>query len=229
LPLPSGFSFYNPATTGAAIALLLPAVQKVREAANRAKDANNLKQIALAMHMHHDRLGHLPAAAICSKDGKPLLSWRVALLPYLDQENLYKEFKLDEPWDSPHNKKLLSKMPMVYKSPVQESATDTYYRVFVGAEAAFDLHKTRRFADITDGLSNTWMVVDAGEAVPWTKPDELVYDPKGPLPKLGNHLAGGFNVAFMDGSVRYFARPPDERTQRALITHAGGEVIRLDP
>jgi prepilin-type processing-associated H-X9-DG protein len=228
VPLPAGFSVSNPATAGVAIALLLPAVQKVREAANRTKDANNLKHIALAMHTYHDRFGHLPAAAICSKDGKPLLSWRVALLPYLGEDNLVKQFRLDEPWDSPHNKALLPKMPKVYELPVKESTSLTYYRVFVGPEAGFDLQKNRRFADITDGLSNTWMVVEAAEAVPWTKPDELSYDSKAALPKLGDYVSGGFNVAFMDGSVRFFPRAPDEQTMRALITPAGDEVVRLD-
>jgi prepilin-type processing-associated H-X9-DG protein len=98
----------------------------------------------------------------------------------------------------------------------------------VGAEAPFDLHKSRRIADIKDGTSNTWMVVETDEAVPWTKPDELAYDPKKPVPRLGNFFGGGFNAAFMDGSVHYFRRAPAERTLRALITHAGGEVINLE-
>jgi prepilin-type processing-associated H-X9-DG protein len=227
--LPTGFAMYNPATVGFATGLLVAAVQKVRAAAYRVKDADNLTQIGLAMHMYHDKYGHFPAAAICGKDGKALLSWRVAILPDLDQENLFKQFKLDEPWDSPHNKKLLLMMPKVYALPVRETTTLTHYRVFVGRDAGFQLQQGRRIADITDGLSNTWLAAEAAEGVPWTKPDELAYDPKARLPKLGNYLSGGFNALFMDGSVRFFPQPPDEQTMRALITHAGGEVIQLDP
>src|SRR5262249_54155708 len=89
--------------------LLMPAVQKVRMAAGNAQGQNNLKQIALAMHNYNDAYnGKLPAHAIYSKDGKkPLLSWRVAILPFIEQDNLYQQFHLDEPWDSEHNKKLI--------------------------------------------------------------------------------------------------------------------------
>jgi hypothetical protein len=217
----------GPAGAGVAIGLLLPAVQKVREAANRVKDQNNLKQIALAMHNFHDANGHFPAAAICDKAGKPLLSWRVAILPYIEQNNLYRQFKLDEPWDSAHNLKLLDTMPATYALPSAsgEGATSTHYRVFTGADAGFEYCKGRRFADITDGTSNTWMVVEAADPVPWTKPDELAYDRDKPVRRLGNFFAGGFNVAFMDGSVHFFPKPPAEKTMRAYITPAGGEVI----
>ena len=81
---------------------------------------NNLKQIALALHNYHAAMGSFPATASMSKDGKPLLSWRVHILPYLEQDNLFKQFKLDEPWDSEHNKALIAKMPDIYRSPAQK-------------------------------------------------------------------------------------------------------------
>src|SRR5438045_1511259 len=77
---------------------------------HRLTSSNNLKQIALAFHSFHDTYGGMPAAAICDKAGKPLLSWRVAILPWIEEGALYKQFKLDEPWDSKHNKALLKKM-----------------------------------------------------------------------------------------------------------------------
>ena len=196
--------------------------------ASRIRDQNNFKQIALAMHNYHDAHGHFPPAAICNKDGKPLLSWRVAILPYVEQQYLYKKFRLDEPWDSEHNKKLLPLMPNVYalSGVAGEGASMTYYRVFVGPEAGFLLEKGRRLADITDGTSNTWMVVESQEGVPWTKPDELPFDRNQPLPQLGNFFNGGFNAAFMDGSVRFYPKPPPEQTIRALITPSGGEIIK---
>src|SRR5207237_862076 len=146
--------------SGVAAGFALPAVQKVRMAATRSQSANNLKQILLAFHNYHDTYGALPAAAICDPNGKPLLSWRVAILPYVEQQALYNEFHLDEPWDSEHNKKLLPRMPKVYSLPnvTKEGEFTTHYRAFVGNGAALDLKKGVRFADFTDGLSNTVLI-----------------------------------------------------------------------
>src|SRR4051794_3818491 len=96
------------------IALLVPAVQAAREAARRSQCVNNLKQIGLAMHNYNSAYDVFPPAVITDPDGKPLLSWRVLLLPFLDEQALYEQFKLDEPWDSPNNKPLLSRMPKVF-------------------------------------------------------------------------------------------------------------------
>jgi hypothetical protein len=220
----------GPATAAIGIGLLLPAVQKVREAATRVQDANNLKQIAIAMHNYHDVNRHFPPAAICDKEGKPLLSWRVAILPYLEQNNLYQRFKMDEPWNGPNNRKLIRLMPKTYELPGQARPNRmvTHYRVFVGEHAPFDQCNGRRLADILDGTSNTLMVVESAHAVVWTKPDDLHYDPSRPIAKLGVLPNVGFNAAFMDGHVYFFAKMPDEKTLRALITHAGREVISAE-
>src|SRR5262245_59728137 len=82
--------------------------------AHRRTSQNNLKMVRLAMHNFHDAMGRFPAATAYAKNGKPLLSWRVAILPYIEEDALYRQFKLDEPWDSPHNKKLIAKMPKIY-------------------------------------------------------------------------------------------------------------------
>ena len=212
------------------VGLLLPAVQKVREAAARAQSANNLHQIGLAMLFHHDNKGEFPAAAIVDKKGKPLLSWRVAILPYIEQKDLYRQFKLDEPWDSEHNKKLIPLMPRTYLAPAARAQPgETCYRVFVGGGAMFDWDKPRRIADIIDGTANTIMVVEAAEGVPWTKPDELVYDPMKPLPKLGGFYSGvGFLAVLGDGSVRSVARSISEKTLRQAIMRADGEPLGAD-
>ena len=208
------------------VALLLPAVQKVREAAARAKGSNNLKQITLAMFNYESAMGTYPPAAICDKNGKPLLSWRVAMLPYLEQGALYNQFKLDEPWDSDNNKKLIDKMPAVYLHPnAKPEAGQTNYRAFVGGGAALDLKKGVRIVDFTDGTSNTILVAESAETVTWTKPEDFTYDPKKPLPKLGGLSNGGFSAAFADGSVRFLRETIKETTLRGLITRAGGEVL----
>jgi prepilin-type processing-associated H-X9-DG protein len=203
-------------------------VQRVRNAARRSQSANHLKQLALAMHNFHDTYGTLPAVAVYSKEGKPLLSWRVLLLPFLDREALYKEFKLDEPWDGPHNKKLLARMPRVFAAPTDEKSVEahaTFYQAFAGKGTIFEGKKGIRFANITDGLSNTLMIVEAGQAVPWTKPEDLPYDAAKPLPRLGGVFDDGSNAAFCDGSVHFLSRTIKEKTLRALITRNGGEVI----
>jgi prepilin-type processing-associated H-X9-DG protein len=210
--------------------MVLQAVQKVREASSRSQSVNNLKQIGLAMHNYHDTFGTFPAAAIYSKDGKPLLSWRVAILPFIEQDALYKKFKLDEPWDSPHNKKLLAQMPRVYASPDEKAvkAHATYYQGFHGPGAFFDGKRGIRIASITDGTSNTLMIVEAGKAVPWSKPEDLPYDPKKPVPKLGGVFPSGFNAVFCDGSVRHISKSIKEKVLRLLITRDDGEVIPMD-
>jgi len=209
--------------------------------AGRMQSANNLKQIALAMHNFHDANNGFPAAAILDAKGKPLLSWRVAILPYIEEDNLYRQFKLDEPWDSAHNKKLLPLMPRTYAPPIRgkplvENAT--YYQVFTGPDTVFDLKQAQgngaltlgmRLTNITDGTSNTAMVVEAAEPVLWTKPDDVEFDLKKPVPVLGGLFKAGYHVALCDGSVRFVSRTkikPD--TLRAIVTPSGGEVIGND-
>ena len=191
---------------------------------------NNLKQMALAMHNYHATYKHLPKPAIYSKDGKPLLSWRVAILPFIEQAQLYREFKLNEPWDSPHNKKLLAKIPPIYvplggKTKVQHG---TYYQVFTGPGTVFEGNKRIGFTDVPDGTSNTIMIVEAGEAVPWTKPADLPYNPGKDLPKLGGLFPAGFNVAMCDGSVRWVPRRFNRANFRIAIMRNDGIVSSGD-
>jgi hypothetical protein len=211
----------------------------------REQSQNNLKQIILALHALHDTYNALPPAAISDKKtGKPLLSWRVAILPYIEQMNLYKQFNLDEPWDGPTNKHLAETVVPVFAPPgaAPGEGHKTYYRGFVASpesrdKTAWETRLTKNppfgalgtsLGRIPDGTSNTLCVVEAGEAVPWSKPDELRYDPKGPLPKLGGLFKDGFNAALMDGNVAFISRQIDENSLRALITANGGEIIDLD-
>jgi hypothetical protein len=217
---------------GQLVAALGPAVQKVRESANRTISQNNLRQIGIAMHQHADIFGgQMPKAAIYSKTGQPLLSWRVAILPYIEQKPLYDQFKLDEPWDSEHNKKLIPILPKTYAPPGVTTSQPgmTFYRIFTGPMTPFPGQAPSRLpASFPDGLSNTILVVEAGEAVPWTKPDELAYDPQKPLPKLGGIFKGITNVLLGDATVRPLSPKVSEKTIRAAITPAGGEVLGDD-
>jgi prepilin-type processing-associated H-X9-DG protein len=181
------------------------------------------------MHNYHDANGHFPRAVV-GKDGKRLLSWRVAILPYLEQQGLYNRFKLDEPWDSPHNKALLNEMPAFFACPSRPLQPGlTAYRGFEGKGAFFEKDQDTGIANITDGTSNTIMVVEASEAAPWTSPDsDLPFDPEA-RPSLygaGSSHPGGFNVATADGSVRFIKNSISAIVFKALITKAGGEVIQ---
>ncbi len=211
--------------------VVIPKIDSASDANNRVRSQNNMRLIGLALHNFHDNMGVLPAAAIVDKSGKPLLSWRVAILPYIEEEKLYREFKLDEPWDSEHNKKLIEKMPKIYQNPRLKDSKPghTVYRVFTGKETMFELAKGKNLAQVTDGLSNTWMVVECSDEVIWTKPEELPYAANTPLPKLAARLGGRFSVLFGDGSIRTFQEANLKETViRAMITANGGEVIPAD-
>jgi len=218
------------------ISVLLPAVQAAREAARRTQCVNNLKQIGLALHNYHNESGHFPAPAIADNRGKPLLSWRVAILPYLGQQDLYNKFKLDEPWDSPHNIALVKEIPTAYVCPSRPSAPGeglTTYRALSGGLSFFDPAGPVSIADISDGTSNTIAVVESRDGVPWTKPDELPFDreqevPPNPLFGAGSSHPGGFNALFGDGSVRFLKSSIPVNVLRALITRAGAEIISGD-
>jgi hypothetical protein len=210
---------------------LVEGVQKIRAAASRTQSANNLKQIALAMHNYHDTFGAFPPQAIYSKDGKPLLSWRVQILPFIEQDNLYKQFHLDEPWDSEHNKKLLAQMPKVYACPADENSVknhQTHYLGFHGKSAFFEGKQGIRIADITDGTSNTILAIEGSQSVPWSKPEDIPFDPAKPAPKIGNVYENGINAALCDGSVHFLSKSIAPETLKALITRNGGEVIGND-
>jgi len=173
--------------------------------------------------------GSLPPAAVRDRDGRPLLSWRVLILPYLEQRELFEEFKLDEPWDSPHNLQLLERMPSVFR-PYQSCPTadskSTFYQVFTGKGSIFEGPRCLSFSALAagDGTSNTFLIVEGGEAVPWTKPADLVAEPDQPLPKLGGIFPDSFRAAFADGSVRQILRKgTTEAAIRAAITWNGCE------
>jgi hypothetical protein len=225
------------ATVPVAAGLLLPAIQSAREAARRSQAANNLKQIALAMHNYHDTFRGFPASYSADKDGKPLLSWRVHVLPYIEQQALYEQFHLDEPWDSEHNQSLIERMPPVYRSPNSNAAPGkTNYLGVRGKEKVFVAPKQdfqgkwplgTGMQEILDGTSNTIMVVEVNDetAVTWTKPDDFEPDEENPLKGLLGLRPGGFQAGLCDGSVRFFAGSIDPKVLKAMFTKAGGEVV----
>ena len=176
---------------------------------NNAKKAcsNKLKQICLAVHSYNDSTRYLPPQAFAEKSAKPGLSWRVAILPYLGHKDLYEEFHLEEPWDSSHNKALLTKMPDVYRHPLSSSSDAkkglTHFQVFVGPNGPAVLSSEtgkRRITAIPDGTSNTILVAEASNPVPWTEPEDISYSSSG-LPAIGGLFGKNCHVGMCDGSV----------------------------
>jgi hypothetical protein len=217
-----------PAMVGATVAMLLPAVQAAREAAARTVSENNLKQIGLGLLTYESAQKRLPAAAIRDKNGKAILSWRVAILPYTENGNLYREFRLDEPWDSDNNKKLLEKMPSIYKHPKLDKPGMTVYEAVTGKGLAFDGDDGTKLATFTDGTSNTIMVLEAApmKAVPWTKPEDWSPEANNPTGDTGGLFAGDtFNILFADCSVRAIDKSVEPALFKAMLTRNGREPI----
>jgi len=208
-------------------ALVLPAIEQARSEARRMHSQNNLKQIALSHHNYHDTYKTFPAPAILDASGKPLLSWRVAILPFIGEEVLYKQFHLDEAWDSPHNKTLIAKMPALFSLPEQvEAATGkTLYQVVRGPGSLFEKDTGPKIRDIRDGTSNTILVVEADTAVVWTQPADFTPNPLSPATGLGKTRKAGFQAALADGSVHFLPNTLDDSTLRALFTCNGGEAV----
>jgi hypothetical protein len=204
------------------------ALALAQEGSMRSISQNHMKQLNLAILTYADKNKVLPERAIRSKDGKPLLSWRVAILPFIEEEKLYKEFHLDEAWDSEHNRKLIERMPLIYVSPDtgEQSTGRTRYLAPVGEQCYFPPTGTLTFKDITDGTSKTIMLVEADpdHAVIWTKPEDLEIELEDPTRGIatGEQI---FNASFGDGSVQGLSASVPAKTLRALFTRNGGEPI----
>jgi hypothetical protein len=201
------------------------ALANARAKAQELEAINNLKQLAIAFHNFHDTFGHFP-----TQTGDPelpsKLSWRVELLPFLEESALHQQFKRDEPWDSPHNKKVLDTMPMpkLYRDPryqpKEEKTNLTYFQGVAGDGGILSQKGGATLGAITNanGTAQTLMIVEAGNACPWTKPDDYVHDQKKPLPPLGGPKPGEyFLAAFADGHVQRIPMKTDEKTLRCML------------
>ena len=213
-----------------------PIFSATAEAPMRAAAANSLKQILLALHNFHDANGALPAG-YADATGKPGLSWRVAVLPYLEQDGLFRQFKLNEAWDSPHNKALISAMPTTFAPPRTNTNGYTFYRGFSGPGTWLPPQATpgqpgqlllgARFTQFRDGLSNTIVVAEAYYPVIWTKPDELAFTPQS-VPKLGGVFSNGFMAGMGDGSTKYVKKNVETRMLANAIGIDEGQPVNLD-
>jgi hypothetical protein len=194
---------------------------------------NNLKQLALGMHNYHSAFNALPTYAELKTTGKTSgLSWRVHILPFIEHADLYREFKLDEPWDSPYNLPLLERMPQVFKPVIPVGSTEsvkpfhTTYVAPIGEKTVFGQDKPVDFQHITDGTSNTiaFVEVKPEHAIPWTSPEECRYDAEDPAGQLRS-INGRVSTAFMDGSVRGIRDDEPASVWNALLSINGSEMV----
>jgi hypothetical protein len=213
------------------------------EARYRAVCASNLSNIGLALHNYHLSQGCLPPAYVVDREGKPLYSWRVLMLPYMEEAGLYQSFHLDEPWDSPHNRTLISSMPTFFACSTMfgeggEEQGLTSYLAVTGGGTAFDKTRATRFDEVEDGLGRTILVVENSQAsVPWTAPFDLdsrsgrVLGPPSKRLRGGGSIRshpGGFNALDGAGKVRYVDAIPFWQNLKAVATVKGGESVDLD-
>jgi len=225
---------------------MLPASGVAREAPTRSQCMNNLKQILLAMHNYHDKYGCFPPAHTVDATGRPLHSWRVLVLPFLEHQALYDSIRLDEPYDSPHNRAVFDavesgnerprSMPDVFWCPSdRKNHTETNYVMVVGPHTISNAPKCVRLKDIADGASNTIAVVETYDSgIRWYEPRDLsaeqmsfkINDPE--YVGIGSRHPGGANVALCDAAVRFLEETLDPEVVRALTTINGGEKLPPD-
>ncbi len=226
--------------------MLAPPFVDFRETSRRCQCANNLKQITLALHVYHNEYGCFPPAYLADQDGKPMHSWRVLILPFMDEQALFDQYRFDEPWDGPNNSLLAGARVRPYECPEQSAAgtpITTSYVAVVGPGTVWPGMTTARCADVSDGTSSTLMLVEmADSGIHWMEPRDLdaatmaaSVNTEGSQGISSLHRDPGWqrqrlgaNTALADGSVLFLPTSTPETLIRALITAAGGEPIERD-
>jgi hypothetical protein len=211
----------------------LDRLPQILEAAYLAAARNNAREdrvqrlqlVGLALHNHHVATGSFPAGASRDAAGRPLLSWRVHLLPFLGEEELYRQFRLDEPWDSAHNRTLIEKIPSIYHDTGSPVTGRTRTVGLIGPDTPLGSSRGVSLGDFADGPDDTILVVECGadRAVPWTSPEDLPFDPQNPIAVLGSVEKAGFLALFGDGRVEIIQPRIAPNALKALLTHAGRE------
>jgi type II secretory pathway pseudopilin PulG len=226
---------------GVLVALLLPAVQAARTAARQVQSQNNARQILLALHNYHETYQTFPPAFIADKDGKPMTSWRVLILPFVEQQGLHSQYDFSKPWDSPENMAVAQNMPEIYRSPLDDANNaqnrlHTSYMFFAGKGSVFEKSPVT-IGSITDGTSNTLVLAEVNNTgVIWTQPTDLdaeqldfvIRDMKNAKPgQLNTASPRGMNVGMMDGSVRVLPMSTNPADIKSAVNPADGMINNL--
>jgi hypothetical protein len=216
--------------------LILPAVQGARETPRWASCQNNMRNTALALQQYEFRNGTLPPAYIADADGRPMHSWRVLLLPYLEQNALYRQYRFDEPWDGPNNSQLHTTLLKIYLCPSEPYSLATSYMVITGSQTIWPGATPTKLPDIKDGAHNTIFLVEVhNSGIHWMEPRDLdikqmpmaINAPKGVSISSAHHPAGFANVVFADGQPERIPNTAPAKAIRAALTISGGEKDRL--
>jgi prepilin-type processing-associated H-X9-DG protein len=219
--------------------MLLSATSHPREGARRANCINNMRNIVLALLQYHDSQGTFPPAYIADANGRPMHSWRVLILPYLDQKVLYRTYRFDEPWDGPNNRKLHDTVMKIYSCPSHDEKqpkTNTSYVAVIGPQTMWPDEKCVKMSDVKDGTSNTILIVEAASSgIHWIEPRDLHALQMAPVINplrgqgISSHHKGGATVGFADGSIRYVVNGVPAETIQAAITRSGKEPPPKEP
>jgi prepilin-type processing-associated H-X9-DG protein len=207
-------------------------------AAPRSQCKNNLLQIAIALHNYHERFGSFPPAYIADENGRPIHSWRVLILPFLDLQPLYNLYRFDEPWDGPNNWPLADRFATIFSCPSDEHSGEkddpktTNYLAVIGPETVWPGDRPTSISEISDGTSKTILVVEvANSGIRWSEPRDLHVTQMAPTinPKAGQGISsrhkGGATVMMCDGSARFLSDSlPVEKLRAMLTAHSGDKV-----
>ncbi len=216
---------------------LLPLVNVTSKSAKRTSCMNNLRQLTIAVHNYHQVYGMLPPAYVADEQGKPMHSWRVLMLPFVEQAVMYESYRFEEPWNSVNNRAATAVAPSVFQCPEAQgmNSPNTNYLFIVGEGTLFERDNAATFADVKDGLSNTILIVEVGRSdIHWAEPRDLdasnLVLPLVPdrLNQPGSQHDGVFLAAMADGSVHTLPITISPQTLHALISKDGAEVISPD-
>lgn len=224
---------------GLIVALVVPVYRTAQTTVQMSASNANLQTIGLALHAYHNANGCFPPAYLADAGGQPMHTWRVLLLPYLNETALYQAYDFNEPWNGPNNSLLVSRMPFVYGSPNATSTApvgQTRFAVVSGPGCAFEGAQPRTMNDMQDGLGNIIFVVEAAAPIHWMKPVDVDYSTmgftvNGPAPVGGNGIGGesssGAFALLGDTSVHFLPADLFEETVKALLTRNGGEMVAV--
>jgi len=222
-----------PVLLGLACVFLLPKIQGSFEAAQLNRCMANLKKIGMALRAYHDSCGSFPPVATYDNRGKAMLSWRILLLPYLDEDSLYQRFDLSDSWDGENNLELLSEMPKVFRCPFDPKAESfmTSYLAVSGQETVFPPQRCVRIQEVKDGPSLTIAIIEiASSRIPWTKPWDVAFEDASPSPRSlpSPRNWGARSVLLVDGTTRIVSDATDPFVWRSLLTIHGSEALAED-
>jgi prepilin-type processing-associated H-X9-DG protein len=216
---------------------LLPAMQPTRTITSRSECQNNLKQVGLALQNYHDKYGRFPPAVVYDANGKPMHSWRTLILPEIEEGPLFQQYRMDEPWDSPHNKKVTQAQIQCFQCPDDKNVGkfDTSYVALIGPDSVWSGEDGAKGSEVTDGTAQTMVVIEMkNSGIHWAEPRDLDLDA---LPtkfnkrKLGEMLSPhkhGVITVYADGHVEVIPFDATVEDLKAAVSKSQGDMADFE-